>query len=228
MNQHSSSAASTTIRAFVKRQLPGFLLDVGFETNQGMVAIVGPSGSGKTLTLKAIAGLLEPDCGEVSIGNRVLFQCDDGSKPAINMPARGRGIGFVFQQYALFPHMTVAANIAYGLNGMTRYEREDRIQQMLQLTRLERHAGKRPSSLSGGEQQRAALARALAPKPSLLLLDEPLSALDMPLRKALGTELRRLHESTNTPMLMVTHDPEEAARITDAIVHLQDGRTVES
>lgn len=206
----------------IRRQLPAFVLDVAFDTGGGIVALVGPSGSGKTLTLRTIAGLLHADFGRIALGARTLF--DAGAR--IDVPARERHIGYVFQHYALFPHHTAAQNIAYGLHTLPRDARDARVREMLALVRLDRHADKRPVALSGGEQQRVALARALAPQPSLLLLDEPLSALDAPLRRSLGLELRRLHRDTGIPMLLVTHDPDEARRVADVAIHLGDGRVV--
>jgi ABC-type sulfate/molybdate transport systems ATPase subunit len=208
----------------IRRQLPAFALDIAFGIRNGIAALVGPSGSGKTLTLRAIAGLLHVS-GRIVLDTRVLLDIN-GARARIDLPARERHIGYVFQHYALFPHYTAAQNIAYGLQHLPHKVRNARVQEMLALVRLERHAQKRPASLSGGEQQRIALARALAPRPSLLLLDEPLSALDAPLRRTLGTELRTLHRETGVPMLLVTHDPDEAARVADMIVELDGGRVV--
>ncbi len=208
----------------VRRRLGAFLLDVAFSAREGIAALVGPSGSGKTLTLRAIAGLLRPDLGRVVLGERVLFERTGVGQSIIDMPARDRRVGYVFQHYALFPHMTARENISYGLKGLRAREREERVNDMLTVVRLTHQADRHPNALSGGEQQRVALARALAPRPSLLLLDEPLSALDAPLRLALGRELRRMHQDTGVPMLLVTHDPAEAARIADMTVRLQDGR----
>ncbi|HEY0930274.1 MAG TPA: ATP-binding cassette domain-containing protein, partial [Gemmatimonas sp.] len=186
--------------------------------------LVGPSGSGKTLTLRAIAGLLHVT-GRIVLDARVLLDIN-AARARVELPARDRHIGYVFQHYALFPHYTAAQNIAYGLQHLPHTVRDARVREMLALVRLDHRAHQRPAALSGGEQQRIALARALAPKPSLLLLDEPLSALDAPLRRALGDELRQLHERTGVPMLLVTHDPEEAARIADTIIELEAGRVI--
>lgn len=217
-----TSTVPGALHVAIRRQLPAFALDVAFDTQGGIVALVGPSGSGKTLTLRTIAGLLHSDKGRIVLGGRVLFDAD----ARIDVPARERHIGYVFQHYALFPHYTAAQNVAYGLHTLPREVRDTRVREMLALVHLDRHADKRPSALSGGEQQRVALARALAPQPSLLLLDEPLSALDAPLRIALGHELRDLHERTGVPMLLVTHDPEEAHRVADVVVQLVDGRVM--
>jgi len=208
----------------IRRQLPAFALDVAFRLDDGIAALVGPSGSGKTLTLRAIAGLLQVT-GRIVLDARVLLDINS-ARARINLPARDRHIGYVFQHYALFPHYTAAQNIAYGLHHLPRAARDARVNEMLELVHLSHRAHQRPAALSGGEQQRIALARALAPSPSLLLLDEPLSALDAPLRRALGDELRQLHERTGVPMLLVTHDPDEAARIAGTIVELEGGHVV--
>ncbi len=203
----------------IRREFPGYTLDVSFDATSGVTALLGPSGAGKTLTLRAIAGLLRPDGGRITLNNRVLFDATHH----IDVPARDRRVGFVFQQYALFPHLTVAENIAYGLHGHQRAERAARVDAMLSLVGLIDLAARLPRALSGGQQQRVALARSLAPGPSLLLLDEPLAALDAPLRKRLGAELRALHDRTGVPMVLVTHDPAEATRIADSVVYIDAG-----
>jgi ABC-type sulfate/molybdate transport systems ATPase subunit len=204
----------------IQREFPGYSLDIAFESNRGVTALLGPSGAGKTLTLRAIAGLLRPSRGRITLHNRVLFD----AAHEVDIPARDRRVGLIFQQYALFPHLTVAENVAYGLHGQPRNEREARAHQMLELVGLVDLAARLPRALSGGQQQRVALARSLAPQPSLLLLDEPLAALDAPLRQRLGAELRALHERTGVPMVLVTHDPAEASRIADATVYIEGGR----
>ena len=217
-------AASAILEVSVRRRLPRFNMDVSFTMAPGICAIVGPSGSGKTLTLRAISGLLLPSSGRIRLGTQVLFEREPGRPPRVNLPTRLRNTGYLFQHYALFPHLSVVGNIGYGLSGQTAGTRNARTGEMLQLIQLEDAADRRVSELSGGEQQRVALARALAARPSLLLLDEPLSALDAPLRRTLGDALRRIHESNATPMLLVTHDPDEAARIADRIITLKAGR----
>jgi ABC-type sulfate/molybdate transport systems ATPase subunit len=211
-----------TLAVRARRALPAFTLDVAFESAAGITALLGPSGSGKTLTLRAIAGLLRPDDGRIALRDRVLFDAALG----IDTPARERRVGVVFQQYALFPHLTAAENVAYGLHALAPAERRDRVAECLALVGLTDRADHRPRALSGGQQQRVALARALAPSPDLLLLDEPLAALDAPLRARLGDELRALHERTGVPMVLVTHDPAEAARVADATVYLETGHVV--
>ena len=215
-----ADGAAPGLSVAVRRRLPAFALDVAFEVGGGVTALLGPSGAGKSLTLRAIAGLLRPDGGRVAVGSRVLFDAARG----IDLPARERRVGYVFQQYGLFPHLSVAENVGYGLHARARADRHARVGEVLELVGLAAFAGRRPRDLSGGQQQRVALARALAPEPAVLLLDEPLSALDVPLRRRLGDELRALHERTRTPMVLVTHDPDEAARVADAVVHVDGGR----
>ncbi|MDQ6926193.1 MAG: ATP-binding cassette domain-containing protein, partial [Candidatus Eremiobacteraeota bacterium] len=199
-----------------------FTLDVAFAVPSGVTALVGPSGAGKTLTLRAVAGLLRPDAGRVACAGRVLYD----SAAGVDVPARGRRVGYVFQQYALFPHLSVGENVAYGLRDLPARARAARVAELLALIGLSGAELRRPRELSGGQQQRIALARALAPTPALVLLDEPLAAVDAPLRARLGDELFALHERTSVPMLLVTHDPAEARRIADVVVRLDGGRVV--
>ena len=185
-----------------------------------LIALLGPSGSGKTTLLRVIAGLLSPD------GGRVLF----GERDATRLSLRERNVGFVFQHYALFRHMTVAENIAFGLQSRPRARRPDkatiarRVDELLQLIQLPELGGRYPEQLSGGQKQRIALARALAIDPSVLLLDEPFGALDAKVRVELRRWLRKLHEQTGQTTLFVTHDQEEALELADRVVLLRDGR----
>ena len=184
-----------------------------------LVALLGPSGSGKTTLLRVVAGLLAPDSG------RVLF----GDSDATRLSLRERNVGFVFQHYALFRHMTVAENIAFGLRSRARTRRPDkagiarRVQELLQLIQLPEHGERYPEQLSGGQKQRVALARALAIDPSVLLLDEPFGALDAKVRVELRRWLRRLHEQTGQTTLFVTHDQEEALELADRVVVMRNG-----
>ena len=216
----ASGVAGLTVE--VRRALPQFTLDVTFAVPGGIAAVVGPSGAGKTMTLRAVAGLLRPDAGRIACGGRVLYDGAGG----VHVPARARRVGYVFQQYALFPHLSVGENVAYGLHGIRASARAARVAELLALVGLPDLARRRPRELSGGQQQRVALARALAPAPALLLLDEPLAAVDAPLRARLGDALLALHAQTGVPMLVVTHDPAEARRIADVVVRLEDGRVV--
>ncbi len=186
------------------------------------VCLLGPSGCGKTTTLRMLAGLEFPDHGRIRLGDRVLSDGDTGSYIA---PER-RGIGLVFQSYALWPHMTVAQNVAFGLEmkGWPRERREGRVQELLDLLRIGGLGSRYPSQLSGGQQQRVALARSLAPGTELLLLDEPLSNLDAQLRLEMRAELKRLHEQLGTTIVFVTHDQLEAMTMATEVAVMRDGR----
>ncbi|MFC4009326.1 ABC transporter ATP-binding protein [Nonomuraea purpurea] len=180
------------------------------------LSILGPSGCGKTTLLNSIAGFVRPTAGRIVI---------DGSDVTDRPPYR-RGLGMVFQNYALFPHMTVAANVAYGLRvrRLDRAEREERVREALRLVGLEGYAERRPKQLSGGQQQRVALARALAIRPAVLLLDEPLSNLDAKLRREMRVELRAIQRRIGTTMIFVTHDQEEALALSDRVAVMNGGR----
>jgi sulfate transport system ATP-binding protein len=184
------------------------------------VALLGPSGSGKTTLLRIIAGLEFPDVG------RIFF----GEQDVTDARAAERGIGFVFQHYALFGHMNVARNIAFGLDIMPRRSRPpraaiaERIEELLRLVQLEGYGNRYPSQLSGGQRQRVALARALAREPRILLLDEPFGALDAKVRRELREALRTIHEDTGLTSIFVTHDHEEAFALADRVAILNAGR----
>jgi iron(III) transport system ATP-binding protein len=184
------------------------------------ICLLGPSGCGKTTTLRMIAGFLEPDCGEIRVEGRVV------SRPGKALPPERRNMSMIFQSYAVWPHMTVLENVAYGLKMQKRPapERRERGMAMLAATRLTEHAQKYPAALSGGQQQRVALARALAPNPGILLLDEPLSNLDANLRGEMRMEIRRLHERFGNTSIYVTHDQMEAMTMADRIVVMNAGR----
>jgi ABC-type Fe3+/spermidine/putrescine transport system ATPase subunit len=195
------------------RALDGVSLDVG---EGEFVCFLGPSGCGKTTLLRIVAGLETADKAELRIGHRNLA----------DIPARARNFGIVFQSYSLFPNMSVARNIAYGLE-CRKWPRADiaaRVDAMLALVNLAEHAAKQPHQLSGGEQQRVALARALAPKPAVLLLDEPLSALDAKVREDLRAEIKELQSRLRITTIMVTHDQHEAMEVADRIVVMNRGR----
>jgi iron(III) transport system ATP-binding protein len=181
-----------------------------------LVALLGPSGCGKTTLLRAIAGLERPDSGEVRVGDRVM------AGPGVAVPPERRRIGMVFQDPALFPHMSVARNVGYGLSRRDP-DRAARVAQALALVGLGGYDQRMPSTLSGGQQQRVALARALAPRPSVILLDEPFSNLDAPLRAELRLEVRRVLAGTDMTALFVTHDQEEAFLVGDEVAVIGAG-----
>ena len=184
-----------------------------------VTVLFGPSGSGKTTVLRALAGLDRPEAGSIDFGGERWFDAGRG----IDLPPQRRGVGLLFQEYALFPHLSVAANLAYGLHRLPRGEREGRVAELAGRFELGGLLSRRPAQLSGGQKQRVALARALAPRPRLLLLDEPLSALDAPTREALRGELRHLLERAGVPAIVVTHDRVEALALGDRLAVLVDG-----
>jgi len=190
-----------------------------------LVALLGPSGCGKTTTLRLVAGFLVPEAGEILVGERRL------SAPGEVVPPERRRMAMIFQSYALWPHLTVAQNVGYGLRfkrELSRADREARVREMLKVVQLEGFEGRYPGELSGGQQQRVAVARALVVEPEILLLDEPLSNLDANLREEMRFEIRRLHERFGITTLYVTHDQGEAMVISDRIAVLQRGRVVQA
>jgi sulfate transport system ATP-binding protein len=203
----------------VTKRFGGFLAldDVSIEVRGGsLTALLGPSGSGKSTLLRVIAGLETPDAGSVIISG----------EDATNVPARKRGVGFVFQHYAAFKHMTVRDNVGFGLRirKRPRAETRDRVDELLSLVQLDGLADRYPGQLSGGQRQRMALARALAVEPKVLLLDEPFGALDRRVRVELRAWLRRLHEEVHQTTVLVTHDQEEAMEVADTIAVMNHGR----
>jgi iron(III) transport system ATP-binding protein len=184
------------------------------------ICLLGPSGCGKTTTLRMIAGFLEPDRGEIRVEGRTI------SKPGAVLPPERRNMGMIFQSYAVWPHMTVLQNVAYGLKmkSVAQPGRDEGAMAMLKATQLDGLAHRYPSDLSGGQQQRVALARALAPQPAILLLDEPLSNLDANLRGEMRFEIRRLHDEFSGTSIYVTHDQVEAMTMADRIVVMNAGR----
>ena len=199
-------------------------LDVSLEVAPGeIVGLVGPSGSGKTTTLRAIAGLYRPAHGLVASDGETWFDTARG----IAVPARRRRIGMVFQSYALFPHLTALQNVMEALGKSPSAAGRDEARRLLARVHLEGLEGRRPAELSGGQQQRVAVARALARRPQVLLLDEPFSAVDRMTRHRLQRELAELRRGLNMPVLLVTHDLEEAARLADRIAVMHRGRTLQ-
>ena len=206
------------------KRYPGFTLDVRWRAETSVVGLFGPSGAGKTLTLQCLAGLIRPDAGRIVVGERVFFDAAAG----IDLPPQQRRIGYVFQGYALFPHLTVEENIGFGLSDRSRGERARRSAEVIERLGLGGFERRYPRELSGGQRQRVALGRALAIDPALLLLDEPLSALDAPLRRTLRDELRETLTGWSTPAVVVTHDFTEAYRLADRIVVYESGRVIQS
>ncbi len=189
--------------------------EVSFEVPAGGVAaILGPSGCGKSTMLRIISGLVTPTAGKIRLGGRDVT----------GVPARDRRIGMVFQNYALFPHMTVRENVGYGLSGLSRAEKREAVDKLLALVQLEKFADRLPRQMSGGQQQRVAVARALAPRPTLLLLDEPFAALDRALRADMQFEFLRLQRELGITTILVTHDQEEAQAVADSLIVMNVGK----
>jgi ABC-type sulfate/molybdate transport systems ATPase subunit len=208
------------LEAHFEKRLASFTLAADFSCGAEPLAILGPSGSGKSMTLRCIAGLEKPDRGRIILNGHALFD----SEKRIDIPARQRGIGLLFQSYALFPHLNVAENIAFGMKAAAAGDRDRRVQQQLAEVHLENFAKRLPRELSGGEQQRVALARALAIEPEALLLDEPLSALDTYLRSKVEQQLILTLARFRRPALYVTHNMEEAYRVAAQILVLSKGK----
>jgi iron(III) transport system ATP-binding protein len=203
----------------------GAVDDLSLEIKPGeLLALLGPSGCGKTTTLRLVAGFLVPEAGEIWVGDRCL------SSPANVVPPERRRMAMIFQSYALWPHMTIAQNVAYGLRfkpGIRRSDRAARVREMLRVVQLAGYEARYPGELSGGQQQRVAVARALVVEPEILLLDEPLSNLDANLREEMRFEIRRLHETFGITTLYVTHDQTEAMVISDRIAVLRAGKVAQ-
>jgi len=201
-----------------------FELDVAFDSNQRRVALFGPSGAGKTLTVQAIAGLMRPDSGHISFNRTTLFD----SERQICLAPQARRVAYLFQEYGLFPHLTVAQNICFGLKQGWRNPRRrvlpDAARKWVTAFELDAVIGSYPSELSGGQKQRVALARALVVDPAVLLLGEPLAALDAALRKKMRTELSALQARLDIPMIVITHDPADVLELADHVVEINDGR----
>lgn len=199
----------------IKKQLAHFELNVAFTLKQEIAVLFGPSGSGKTTILNSIAGITEPDKGVIQLNGRALYQ-----SPQHSLPIQKRHIGYLFQDYALFPHMTVWKNIKYGMSN------EEFAQQLMDELKITHLANHYPHQISGGERQRVALARALATEPKLLLLDEPFSALDDETKAVSHEQLLRLHDLWKIPIILVTHNREEANQMGDRILFLDKGHFV--
>jgi molybdate transport system ATP-binding protein len=219
-----------TIQARIVKRFPagpesaGFALNVEFETAAGVTVLFGRSGAGKTLTLDAIAGFVRPDQGRILLADEILFDAASG----VNLAPQARHCGYVFQNYALFPHMTLRQNLAFAVERRPRLERHRRLREMLDHFRLTDVAGRRPHELSGGQKQRCSIARALLGDPKILLLDEPARGLDASLRAELYDLLRQVRAEYKTPILLVTHDLDECFEIGDEMLVYGDGRVVQT
>ena len=217
-------SASANLVVSLKQEKP-VSLDVDLHCEAGeLVAMVGPSGSGKTTILRCIAGLHQADMSKVVVGGNTWWDSGVG----INLPIHERCLGIVFQAYGLFPHMSVAENLQSAMLSEPQSDQHDKIQELLSLVNLTGLEGRRPSQLSGGQQQRVAVARALARNPGILLLDEPFSAVDLMTRKKLRRELAKIRRPLNIPILLVTHDLEEAEELADRICIVHHGETLQA
>jgi molybdate transport system ATP-binding protein len=214
------------IQAHIRKHYPpgpessAFDLDVTFEAGEGVTVLFGASGAGKTLTLDSIAGFARPDAGRIMLDGRILFDGDAG----VFLRPQDRGCGYVFQNYALFPHMTLRENLDFAAEGLPRLERHRRVNDMLDRFRVTEFAGRYPHEVSGGQKQRCSIARALIVHPRLLLLDEPARGMDASLREDLNGLLRELKEEFRVPILLVTHDLEAAFAVGDEMLVYKAGR----
>lgn len=199
---------------------PSFSMHCSFDASSDFIVLFGYSGSGKTTALRCIAGLEKPDAGFIRINDITYFD----SKNKINLPPQKRKIGYMFQENALFPHMSVRQNIEFGLKGLSNMEKKERVKEMLDLVGIEELEFAYPDELSGGQKQKVALARALAPNPEILLLDEPFSSLDTIVRLKLRKELRTIQKRLKIPIIFITHDPVEAFTVADRMVVFDNGR----
>ncbi len=206
----------------IQKKLPSYTLDISFTAEEEALGILGSSGSGKSMTLRCIAGIETPTSGTIVLNNRVLYD----SRKGINLPSRDRRVGYVFQNYALFPHLSVAQNIAYGLKGQSKNAIYRQLAEQLEQVKLVGMGDRYPHQLSGGQQQRVALARALATEPDILLLDEPFSALDTHLRSELEKQLIKTLSLYQGITLFVSHNLEEAYRICQNLIVLSAGKVV--
>ncbi len=207
----------------IAKKLWHFTLDINFQIDKQIMVLWGPSGAGKTTILQCLAGLQKPTSGTIKLGHRALFS----SEEKISVPARFRNIGYLFQDYALFPHMTVRNNVLYGLKEKKQTGSNIDPVELLDSFGVGHLIDRYPNQLSGGEKQRVALARALFVEPQLLLLDEPFSALDKNTRITLRQEIKNLHRRWGIPFVMVSHDEEDADYLGDVIISIDKGRVKE-
>ena len=206
------------------KKAEGFTLEVEWAVQEELAVLFGFSGAGKSMTLQMIAGLMKPDQGSIRLGGQILFD----SQAGIDVLPQDRAIGYVFQDLALFPHMTVRENILYGANGLGKKERRKKTEEMIDSFHLEGLPEKKPAEISGGQRQRVALARALIRRPKMLLLDEPFSALDHPLRLEMHQYLTGVARQYKIPVVMVTHDLNEALKLGERIIVYSQGRVIQT
>ncbi|HST23719.1 MAG TPA: ATP-binding cassette domain-containing protein [Blastocatellia bacterium] len=202
--------------------IDGFLLDVAFSAQPGVTILFGASGSGKTMTLKSIAGIIRPDEGLIKINDDTLFD----SERALDLKIRQRGVGYVFQNLALFPHLSARDNVEFGMTDQPKTERRKRAAAMMEALRIEHAASRKPRDISGGEAQRVALARALSCRPRILLLDEPLSAIDEATKRGIISDLKSINRELRLPIVYVTHSREEAITLGERVIVYERGRIV--
>ena len=221
MASDNCASGDALLSVLIKRRLSNaFTLEAELQASAGFTMLLGPSGCGKTTFLNCIAGFVRPDAGRITLGARTLFD----SSSDIDMPVPERRLGYVFQNLALFPRLTVEQNIQYGLVKLPAEERRSRMMAMLESFRIPHLLGRKPSQISGGERQRVALARSLVTNPAMLMLDEPLSALDAASKSKILDDLRDWNAAHAIPILYVTHSPEEAFAVGERVVVLQSGR----
>jgi molybdate transport system ATP-binding protein len=211
-------------KKFTSSQTPAFQLQISEEFPAGFTVIFGPSGAGKSTLLDCIAGLVHPDEGEIRLGKEIFFNRGKG----ISLRPQNRRVGYVFQSLALFPHLTVEENVAFGIAQQTTVEQRERVERILAAFHIREHQKRKPGELSGGEKQRVALARSLITQPRLLLLDEPLTGLDTGLRRAILEDLGEWNKANRVPILYVTHNREEVDAIGERVVTMIEGRARES
>jgi molybdate transport system ATP-binding protein len=219
----ANPAAEARLGCRIQKRFAGqqeFAVDVSFEAATGFTILFGASGAGKTTLLDCVAGLTRPDGGRISIGGRVVFDSSSG----VNLPVAERHVGYVFQSLALFPHMTAEQNVSYGLKHLPSNERRRRTTAMLQAFRIAHLGGRNVRDISGGERQRVALARTLVTDPQLLLLDEPLAALDAPTKSHIINDLQQWNRTQGIPILYVTHSREEVFALGESVIVLEAGR----
>jgi molybdate transport system ATP-binding protein len=219
---HVAEDLQVKIRRKLRSDAGLFDLDISFVIEKGITILFGASGAGKTTLLDCIGGIATPYAGRIALGSRTLFDSERG----INFPAQQRNVGYVFQDLALFPHMTVEANVAYGLTGVAVQERRARTAAMLDLLRISHLIKRHPTELSGGERQRVALARALVLQPSILLLDEPLAGLDLPVRMKIADDLRQCIKNSAITVLYVTHNRDEVFALGEKMLVIERGRII--